>query len=75
MKEPDQTPVRPAAVHFEAPTWEPLVAAVLITRDPETGAYRAYLKTGDGYVAPPRDLLAMLVQSVEIKNLKETENK
>jgi hypothetical protein len=72
MKEPDQTPVRPAAVHFEAPTHEPLVAAILITQDPVDGEYKAYLRTGDGYMTPDRHLIALLIQSCELRNLPET---
>jgi hypothetical protein len=72
MKEPsEQTPVRPAAVHFDAPTHEPLVSAVLITQDPDTGEYKLYLRSSAAYTPPDRHLLALLVQSVEIRNLAE----
>lgn len=67
----DRTPVRPAAVHFDAPTHHPLVAAVLITQDPADGSYHLHLKSGSAYASPDRHLLALLVQSVEIRNLAE----
>lgn len=66
-------PVRPAAVHFDAPTHHPLVAAVLITQDPDTGEYLAHLRSGGSYAPLDRQLVAMLIASVEIRNLAETE--
>lgn len=75
MTAEEKVPVRPAAVHFHAPTHEPLVAAVLITRDPDTGDYRAYSRTGDEYRPPDRFIVAMLVQSVELRNAPETEER
>lgn len=72
MTDPRQ-PVRLASVHFDAPTHEPLVVAVLVTRDPETGAYRAYTRSGAAYLPPDPDLIALLAQSCEITNLPERE--
>lgn len=71
MTDNEPTPVRPAAVHFEAPTHEPLACAVLITWSPELGEYHAYVRTGKDYVSPDRHIIAALVQSVEIRNLAE----
>jgi hypothetical protein len=74
MTDNDRTPVRPASVHFDAPTHEPLVAALLFTYDPELGEYRAYVRTGSQYVSPDRHLVALMMQSLEIRNLAEREN-
>jgi len=71
MTDQEKTPVRPAAVQFDAPTHEPLVCAVLITIDPDLGEYHAYVRTGHEYQSPDRHLIALLVQSAEIRNLAE----
>lgn len=74
MTDPDRTPVRPAAVVFHAPTHEPLVVGILITQDPDTGQFRAWVRPSKDYASPDRDLIALLVQSAEIRNLAEREN-
>jgi len=74
MIDPEKIPVRPAAVHFDAPTHEPLACAVLITHDPELDEYHAYVRTGAEYKTPDRHLISLLVQSVEIRNLAERDH-
>lgn len=71
MTKRDRTPIRPASVLFHAPTHEPLVCAVLITQDPDNGEYKAYIRPSTEYAPPDPSLLALLVQSVEIRNLPE----
>lgn len=73
MTDNEKIPIRPAAVHFEAPTHEPLVCAVLITWSDELQEYHAYVRTGADYHSPDRNLIALLLQSIEIRNLAETE--
>lgn len=73
MTEHEKTPVRPAAVHFHAPTHEPLVAAILITEDPDNGEFKAYIRPSTQYAPPDPQLIALLVQSCEIRNLPEKE--
>jgi hypothetical protein len=71
MTDYDLPPVRPAAVHFGAPTHQPLVAAVLITQDPTTGEYLAWVKPSTDYAPPDPQIVAALITSVEIRNLAE----
>lgn len=56
---------------FHAPTHEPLVAAVLITQDPDNGEFKAYIRPSTHYAPPDPGLVALLVQSCEIRNLPE----
>ena len=74
MTDNEPIPVRPAAVHFNAPTEHPLAAAVLITQDPATGQYHPHVRLGRGYAAPDPHLISLLVQSVEIRNLAERDH-
>ena len=73
MTDNDRAPVRPAAVHFDAPTDQPLACAVLVTQDHD-GQYQAYVRTGKGYASPDRHLIALMMQSIEIRNLAERDH-
>jgi hypothetical protein len=65
-------PVRPAAVGFpQAPTHEPMVAAVLVTLDPRDGQLRTYVRTGRGCTGPAPDVLELLTTHLAIRNLPE----
>lgn len=67
-----RTPVRPAAVGFpDAPTHEPLVAAVLITLDPECQRLRSYVRSVPGMAAPDPEIVDLLRSSMEIRALPE----
>lgn len=64
-----QTIRQPRYVVFdEANTDEERVAAVLVSKD-EAGNYRAYVKDVPGRQQPDPEIVALLVQSVEIANL------
>lgn len=52
----------------EASMHEERVAAVLVTKD-EHGAYHAYTKDIPGRAQPDPELIAMLVQGIEIQEL------
>jgi hypothetical protein len=68
----EKIPVRPQAVVFEgSPTHEPLACAILITQDPETGELHGFIRVGTTPMGPDPKLVAMLMQSVEIRHLNE----
>lgn len=56
-------------VFEDASTQDERMAAVLITKDHETGKLKAYVKDVPGRPAPDPEIVAALVQSVEIRNL------
>lgn len=67
-----RTPVRPAAIGFpDAPTHEPLVAAVLITLDPDAQQLRSYVRAVPGVAAPDPEIIDLLRSSMEIRSLPE----
>lgn len=68
----DRTPVRPSSVGFpDAPTHEPLVAAVLITLDPDEGKLRSYVRAVPGVATPDQEIIDLLRSSMEIRSLPE----
>jgi len=56
-------------VFQDAPTDEERLAAVLVTRDPDTGATKVYTKDVPGRPQPDPEIVAMLAQSVALQNL------
>lgn len=56
-------------VFDEADTADERMAAVLVSKDAETGALKAHIKDVPGREAPDPEIVAALVQSVEIRNL------
>ena len=53
----------------EADPTEERVAAVLISRDSETGALKAYVKDVPGHEVPDPEIVAALITSIEIRSL------
>lgn len=67
-----RTPVRSSSIGFpDAPTHEPLVAAVLITLDPCNQQLRSYVRTATGMAEPDPEIVALLRGSMEIRALPE----
>jgi hypothetical protein len=61
---------QPKFVTFpEADHADERVAAVLISKDAETGDLKAYVKDVPGREQPDPEIVAALVQSVELRNL------
>jgi hypothetical protein len=56
-------------VFDEASTDDERMAAVLISKDAETGALKAHVKAGPGRSEPDPEIVAALVQATEIANL------
>ena len=53
----------------EADPTEERVAAILISRDTNTGALKAYVKDVPGHEGPDPEIVAALVTSIEIRSL------
>lgn len=53
----------------DAPMDQPMVAAILITKDETNGEYHAWVREGIGFVGPDPDLLAMLATHLDMRNL------
>jgi hypothetical protein len=53
----------------DAPMDQPMVSAILVTKDEETGEFHVWLREGIGFNGPDPDLLAMLATHLDMRNL------
>jgi hypothetical protein len=72
MHDDTRVPVRSASIGFpDAPLHEPLVAAVLITLDPDKGQLRSYIRSVPGVATPDEEIVDLLRSSMELRSLPE----